>query len=73
MANVDKHIGIDFHFVRERVALGALQVWFITSADQIADVFTKPVTQLILHKFCSNFNLVHDSLDWGGVLKLESV
>ncbi|XP_071683216.1 uncharacterized protein [Lolium perenne] len=37
-----KHIEIDFHFVREKVALGALDVRFIASGDQLADVFTKP-------------------------------
>jgi hypothetical protein len=58
-----KHIEIDFHFVREKVALGALHVRFIASADQIADVFTKPVTQMVLRKFRSNLNLVHDGLD----------
>jgi hypothetical protein len=36
-----KHIEIDFHFVREHVAEGALQVKFISSSDQLADVFTK--------------------------------
>ena len=40
-----KHIEIDFHFVRDRVAAGALQVKFISSSDQLADVFTKPATQ----------------------------
>jgi histone deacetylase 1/2 len=39
-----KHIEVDFHFVREKVALGALDVRFIASGDQLADVFTKPVT-----------------------------
>jgi hypothetical protein len=40
-----KHIEIDFHFVRKRVANGALQVKFISSSDQLADVFTKPATR----------------------------
>jgi histone deacetylase 1/2 len=58
-----KHIEIDFHFVREKVASGSLTVRFITSEDQIADMFTKHVTQLTLRKFRSNLNLVHDGLD----------
>jgi histone deacetylase 1/2 len=58
-----KHIEIDFHFVREKVALGALDVRFISTADQLADVFTKPATQLTLRRFSSNLNLVHDDLD----------
>ena len=32
-----KHIKVDFHFVREKVGQGALDVWFISSEDQVAD------------------------------------
>jgi histone deacetylase 1/2 len=58
-----KHIEIDFHFVREKVALGALEVKFISSSDQLADVFTKHVSLQVLARFRSNLNLVHDGLD----------
>jgi hypothetical protein len=58
-----KHIEIDFHFVRKKVALGALAVKFISSSDQLADVFTKPVSLQVLVRFRSNLNLVHDGLD----------
>jgi hypothetical protein len=36
-----KHIAIDYHFVRERVASGSHKVQFIPSQLQLADVFTK--------------------------------
>jgi histone deacetylase 1/2 len=58
-----KHIEIDFHFVREKVALGTLEVKFISSSDQLADVFTKPVLLQVLARFRSNLNLVYDGLD----------
>jgi hypothetical protein len=58
-----KQIEVDFHFVREKVALGALDVRFIASGDQLADVFTKPATRQLLSQFRSNLNLVHDGLD----------
>jgi hypothetical protein len=38
-----KHIEVDFHLVRERMARGQLAVDFITTDDQIADIFTKPL------------------------------
>ncbi|GJT11347.1 uncharacterized mitochondrial protein-like protein [Tanacetum coccineum] len=38
-----KHVEVDFHFVREKVAQGRLSVQFISTHDQIADVFTKPL------------------------------
>jgi hypothetical protein len=55
-----KHIEIDFHFVRERVAEGALQVKFISSSDQLADIFTKSATRQMLDQFKSYLNLVLD-------------
>ncbi|CAL9010097.1 unnamed protein product, partial [Prunus brigantina] len=36
-----RHIELDYHFVREKVALGSHQVCFIPSVDQPADLFTK--------------------------------
>lgn len=53
-----KHIEIDFQFVPERVAQKLLDVRFISSGDQLADVFTKPVSASRIRWFCSNLNLV---------------
>jgi len=53
-----KHIEIDFHFVRERVAQRLLDVRFISSEDQLADGFTKPVMAGKIKQFCANLNLV---------------
>ena len=39
-----KHVEVDFHFVREKVAQGQLSVQFISTNDQIADIFTKPLS-----------------------------
>jgi hypothetical protein len=36
-----KHVEVDFHFVREKVAQRKLLVQFMKTDDQIADVFTK--------------------------------
>lgn len=37
-----KHISIDFHFVRDLVSKGHLQVAHISTTDQLADVLTNP-------------------------------
>jgi histone deacetylase 1/2 len=52
-----KHIEIDFHFVRERVAKRQLEVRFISSNDQVADGFTKALPTHKLEVFKSNLNL----------------
>jgi histone deacetylase 1/2 len=52
-----KHIEVDFYFVRERVAQKLLQIRFISSKDQLADIFTKPLP-LPLFQFCRcNLNI----------------
>nr|GEV39508.1 aluminum-activated malate transporter 13-like [Tanacetum cinerariifolium] len=38
-----KHVEIDYHFVREKVAQGDLRVQHISTKDQIANIFTKPL------------------------------
>ena len=57
-----KHIEIDFHFVRERVANKQLEIRFISTKDQVADGFTKALPVANLSEFRRNLNLLR-SLD----------
>jgi hypothetical protein len=52
-----KHVEIDFHFVRERVARKLLDVRLVSTNDQVADGFTKPQTEKKLISFRNNLNL----------------
>ena len=52
-----KHIEIDFHFVRERVAQKLLDIRFINTDDQLADGFTKPMSAYKMKEFRFNLNL----------------
>jgi hypothetical protein len=52
-----KHIEIDYHFVRERVARKELLIKFISSKDQVADGFTKALLVQSLKEFQHNLNL----------------
>ena len=52
-----KHIEVDFHFVRERVSQGLLQIRLVSTGDQIADGFTKPLPIRQLESFRRNLNL----------------
>ncbi|KAJ4790150.1 polyprotein [Rhynchospora pubera] len=61
-----KHIEIDYHFVRERILTGQLMAKFLCSADQIADIMTKPLPT-IRHQFLrSKLNVVVTNLACGG-------
>jgi hypothetical protein len=52
-----KHIEIDFHFVKERVAQKLLDIRFISTNDQVADGFAKPITAFKMKEFIRNVNL----------------
>jgi histone deacetylase 1/2 len=52
-----KHIEVDYHFVRERVARKLLDIRFIPSGDQVADGFTKSLSTRQLGIFRRNLNL----------------
>ena len=38
-----KHIAVDYHYIRERVAANQVAVRHISSSDQLADLFTTPL------------------------------
>ena len=52
-----KHIEIDYHFVRERIAHKLLQIWFISSKDQLANIFTKPLPLPLFQECKRNLNI----------------
>ncbi|XP_071680530.1 secreted RxLR effector protein 161-like [Lolium perenne] len=56
-----KHIEVDYHFVRERVARKLLCIKFISSKDQLADIFTKLLPQPLFDGCRRNFNLLSTS------------
>jgi hypothetical protein len=52
-----KHIEIDFHFVRDKVASKNLMVRFISTKDQRADIFTKPLVSTRYATLCDNLSV----------------
>lgn len=52
-----KHVEVDYHFVRERVASQQLEVRIISSKDQVADIMTKPLPGPAFNKICTNLHL----------------
>jgi histone deacetylase 1/2 len=53
-----KHIEVDFHFIRERVTQKMLQIKFISSKDQLADIFKKPLPLPMFEGCRRNLNLL---------------
>lgn len=52
-----KHIEIDLHFVRDRVATGAVRVLHVPTSSQYADVFTKGLPSSLFTEFRSSLNV----------------
>lgn len=56
-----KHIDMDIHFVREKVARGQVRVLHVPSRYQIADIFTKGLPHILFksqHSGTSCFDLI---------------
>ncbi|CAL2276749.1 unnamed protein product [Prunus armeniaca] len=51
-----KHIELDFQVVRDRVNRGLLQVFHVSTHDQLVDVLTKPLP-------CPQFQLLWSKID----------
>ena len=62
-----KHIELDIHFVREKVAIGEVRVMHIPSARQIADVFTKGLPSALFFDSGTASPLRTATLRLGGV------
>jgi hypothetical protein len=53
-----KHIDIRYHFVRDAVNSGAISVTYVASADNIADLLTKPLARAKHKELASSLGLV---------------
>jgi hypothetical protein len=56
-----KHVEIDLHFIRDKVATGEIHVLHVPSASQYADVFTKDLPTSLFIDFCSSLNVATPS------------
>ena len=48
-----KHIEVDCHFIREKIASGCMTIIFVNSSDQLTDVFTKSLRGLRIKYICN--------------------
>jgi hypothetical protein len=63
-----KHVEVDYHFVRDWVAKKEIQIRFISSKDQLADVLTKSLSYSTFALFRSKLHVDNPPLAWRGVL-----
>lgn len=56
--NRTKHIEVDIHFTRDKVLEGLLELTYIPTQEQLADVLTKPLTAFQHDKLVSKLEYV---------------
>lgn len=56
-----KHIEIDVHFVREKVTNGDLEIRYVPTSDQTADVMTKALPKERFSFFKTKLNVISNS------------
>ena len=56
-----KHIDIKYHFIREHVMNGIVELHFVPSEKQIADIFTKPLDESTFTRLVSELCMLNYS------------
>jgi hypothetical protein len=53
-----KHIEIRYYYIRDMVQRGAVRLQFVTTEDQVANVFTKPLSRTKFEYFMEKLGVV---------------
>ncbi|GJW51621.1 putative RNA-directed DNA polymerase [Tanacetum coccineum] len=61
-----KHVEVDRHFIKEKLETGIIKLPFVKSEDQLADILTKAVGMVILHKCLNKLNFGDPSIQLEG-------
>jgi hypothetical protein len=64
-----KHVEIDLHFVREKVALGVVRVLHVPMTSQFADIFTKGLLSVVFTEFRTSLNVRSTDANTAGLLE----
>jgi hypothetical protein len=52
-----KHVEIDLHFIREKVAIGQVRVLHVLTTSQFTDIFMKGLPSSVFNEFRSSLNI----------------
>src|SRR5699024_9496829 len=53
-----KHIAIQYHFLRDHQQKGDIEISYINTKDQLADIFTKPLDEQTFTKLRHELNIL---------------
>jgi hypothetical protein len=61
-----KHVEIDLHFVRDKVALGEARILHVPTGSQYADIFTKGLPTSVFEEFRTSLNITPSAVQTAG-------
>nr|GEW34564.1 putative copia-type protein [Tanacetum cinerariifolium] len=61
-----KHVEVDRYFIKEKLEAGIIELQFVKSSDQLADILTKAVGTDIFHKCLSKLNFGNPTIQLEG-------
>ena len=67
-----KHIEVHYHFVRERVLAGDIDLVYVRTDEQVADIFTKALGAEKLKKFRAMLGVREMALSLRGSVEISS-
>ena len=59
-----KHIDVRYHFVCERLARGDIRIDYVSTEEQVADIFTKALSRELFKKFRARLVVSRSSLQF---------
>ena len=59
--NKTKHIEILHHFIRDHVTRGDIDLYYVGTLDQLADIFTKPLDKARFRELRHELNIIDSS------------
>ncbi|KAK1380648.1 hypothetical protein POM88_027392 [Heracleum sosnowskyi] len=56
--SMTKHISIRYHFIREHVEEGNIELHFVSTEQQLADIFTKPLSEATFTRLVNELGMI---------------
>ena len=67
-----KHVGVDVHFIREKVENGEVEIRYVPTSDQLADILTKSLPRDRFKLLCNKLGLIWTPMRTDGVTAIKS-
>jgi hypothetical protein len=67
-----KHIEVHYPFIREKVLAGEIDLIYVSTEDQVVDIFTKVLGPEKHRRFCSMLGVMELELSLRGSVEMSS-